>query len=121
MWHDQYSITHTVAFGKVAARSTSKIIEIGSSKRHWVDVKHIKYGKRLHVSKEKTKKQLMIYAKARLDKAKVHRNKLKNLSDACAAWGDEYEKLSLGIEEFGVYVDALNMPAVLKQYFLCCI
>ena len=57
VWHDQYSIPHTVVFGKVAVRETSKIIGMASSERHWGDVKHIKPGKCLHVCTDKTEKQ----------------------------------------------------------------
>ena len=61
----------------------------------------------------------MIYTNARLDKAKVHRDELKILNDACAAWGDQDENFNLGIETFGVDIDAFDIPAVLKHYFCC--
>ena len=119
VWHEKYSIPHTVVFGKVAVSSNLNIIWMGSSERHWGKMKHIKSGNHSHISTEKTEKQLMIYTKARLDKSKVRRNNLENLNDACAAWGDEDEKFNLGLEKFGVDIDALNMPAVPKRYFRC--
>ena len=57
----------------------------------------------------------MIYIKARIDKAKFHCNELKNLNDAYAAWGDRDEKCNIGIEKFGVDVDAFNMTAAPKS------
>ena len=44
--HEQYLVSHTVLFGKVSFRATSRIIGIGYAERHWGDVKHIKSGKR---------------------------------------------------------------------------
>ena len=61
----------------------------------------------------------MIYIKARLDKAKFHCSELENLNDAYAAWGDRDEKCNLGIEKFGVDVDAFNMTAAPKSYLRC--
>ena len=37
--YKQYSIPHTVVFGKVEVRATSRIIGMGSVERHWGDVK----------------------------------------------------------------------------------
>ena len=61
----------------------------------------------------------MIYTKARLNKSKVHRGELEKLNDTCAAWGDKDEKFNIRLENFGVDVDSLKMPAVLKRYFRC--
>ena len=67
----------------MAVRETSKIIGMGSAERHWGDLKHINYGKSLHISTDNTEKQSMIYTKARFDKAKVHHDELAKLNDAC--------------------------------------
>ena len=88
VWHEQYLIPHTVVFDKVEVRETSKIIWMGSANRHWDDMKHIKSVKSLHLSTENTEKQSMIYKKARIYKAKVHRDELEKLNDVCDAWGD---------------------------------
>ena len=85
VWHEQYSIPHTVVFGKVTVRETLKILGMESAERHWGDVKQIKSGKRLHLSTEKMENYLMIYTKARLDKAKVYCGELEKLNDVCAA------------------------------------
>ena len=63
----------------------------------------------------------MIYTNTRLKRANVHWGELAKLNDACAKWGDKYEKLNIGNEKFGVEVDALNMPAVPRHYFCLCI
>ena len=44
--NQKYSLPYTKDFGFVACRVTSKILEIGSAKRLWGDVKTIKTGKR---------------------------------------------------------------------------
>ena len=83
-------------------------------------MKHINFGKRSYVStekKEKTEKQLVIYTKSRLENARVCCDEFSKLNDLCAAWGDKYEKFNLGLEKFGVDVDALKIPAVPKRYF----
>ena len=54
--HEPYSIPHTVVFRKVSVRATLKIIGMVSAKRHWGYVKHIKSGKRSHISTNKTEK-----------------------------------------------------------------
>lgn len=43
-WHDKYSEPHTEVLGKVAMRTTSKLLGIGSAERAWGDVKHLKDG-----------------------------------------------------------------------------
>ena len=57
VWHEQYSIPHTVVFGKVTVSETSKIIVKGYAKRYWGDVKHIKSGKHSHISTDNTYNQ----------------------------------------------------------------
>ena len=44
---------------------------------------------------------------------------MEKLNDACAAWGDKYEKCNPGLEKNGPDVDALNMTAAPKRYFCC--
>ena len=88
VFHDHYLIPHTVVFGKTTVRETLKITGMGSAKRNWGYVKHINYGKRFHISTDNTEKKSMIYTKARLNKAKVHRGELEKMNDACADWGD---------------------------------
>ena len=103
----------------VESRATYNIIGVESSERNRGDAKHIKSVKRLHISTEKTEKQLMVYTKIRLEKAKFHRGDLEKLNDACAAWGDENKQFDFGLETFGVEVDDLNIPEVPKRYFCC--
>ena len=79
-------------------------------------MKHIKFVKHSHLSTENTEKQSMIYTKARIGRAKVHRDRLEKLNDACAAWGNKGKYFNLGPEIFVVDVDSLNMPATPKRY-----
>ena len=48
--------------------------------------------------------------------AKVYRYKLEKLNDACAAWRDKNEIFNLGLEKFGVDIDALKITAVSRRY-----
>ena len=51
--------------------------------------------------------------------AKVYRYKLEKLNDACAAWRDKNEIFNLGLEKFGVDIDALKIVDVSKRYLRC--
>ena len=82
-------------------------------------MKHIKSGNCSYISTENTEKQSEIYTRARIDRTKVYHSELVKLNDTCAAWEDEDENFNLGIENFGVDVDTLNMPSVPNFYFLC--
>ena len=104
----------------MSVRATSKSIGMGSSERHWGDVKHIKSGRRSQLYIENMENQSTIYAKARLDKAKFHCDKLEKSNDTCATWGDEDENFNLRIETLGVEVNALKMTSTPKSYFYCC-
>ena len=119
VWHEMYSLPYTEVLGFVACRTTSKILGMGSAERHWGDVKHLKSGKRSHLGAEKTEKQSMIYTKAKLDKAKVLRDEMDKIDSAVDAWGDEDEKFDLGLEKFGVDIEALKPPPVPKRLFRC--
>ena len=102
----------------MSVRATSNIIGVGSFERHWVDVKHIKYGKCLHIFTKKREKQSMVYTKVRLNKEEFHRDELTKLNDVFTAWGDKDKRFNLWIERFCIDVDALKIPSIPKQYFI---
>jgi len=64
-WHEKYSRPHTSVFGYVASRCTSYALGIGRSERSWGDIKHIKTGKRSHMSATATEKRSILYTTAR--------------------------------------------------------
>jgi hypothetical protein len=74
LWHDKYSSEHCKVLGFGACRSTSKRIGIGSAERSWGDVKHLKSGKRSHLSGRTTEQQAILYSTARITDARIAHN-----------------------------------------------
>jgi len=56
IWHELYSLPYYKILGLVACRTTSKITGIGPGERAWGDVKYLKPGKCVALSRAKTKK-----------------------------------------------------------------
>ena len=101
MWHKKYSLDVIKYLGKLACRVTSKIMGIGSAERSWGDVKHIKTGKRSHLSPEVTKMQATLYGARCCAEANIrHENMLKATSgELTDAWGDMDDFYELGLTE----------------------
>jgi hypothetical protein len=101
LWHKLYSIPFTEVFGAVACRVCSKILGIGSAERSWGAVKHLKSGKRSHMSSAKTRMQATVFGAASIDRAR---------SEAAAAeqnglmqeavWTDADLAFDLGLENW---------------------
>ena len=68
-WHKINSLCETKVLGKFACRVVSKIIGIGNAERCWGDVKHLKDGKRSHMSSKSISMQATIYGSACAEKA----------------------------------------------------
>jgi hypothetical protein len=60
MWHIKESLCFTKEFGRLACRVTSNILGIATAERSWGDVKHLKTGKRAHLSDDRVMKQATI-------------------------------------------------------------
>ena len=60
LWHEMYSLHHTMVLGIVACRATSKPLGIGAAERAWKDVKFLKSGNSAHLSAERTEKQSIL-------------------------------------------------------------
>ena len=73
LWHKNYSVKCTKVLGRLACRVTSKIIGIGSAERNWGDVKHLKSGKRSHISAKTLEKQATIYGRSCVEIARISR------------------------------------------------
>jgi hypothetical protein len=70
VWHKLNSFPHTEVFGKVACRVCSKALGCGGAERSWAYVKHLKNGKRSHLSAEKSERQATVYGAACMEKAR---------------------------------------------------
>ena len=90
-WHEKYSLPHTKILGYVACRVCSKCLGIGSAERSWGDTKHIKSGKRSHMSAESVEKRTILYGTARVTEARMKQPALER-DDATgpkAMFGDD--------------------------------
>ena len=76
-WHLKYSRHHTKVFGWVACRVTSKVTGSGAAERGWGDTKHIKSGKRSHLSSDKVRKQSTLYTASNINRARIMRQELE--------------------------------------------
>ena len=78
-WHEMYSLHHTMVFGFVACRLSSKVLGIGAAERSWGDVKHIKSGKRSHLGAESTEKRAVLYTTVRINEARMKREAMEKV------------------------------------------
>lgn len=102
LWHQKNSLRYTTILGKLACRTTSKILGIGSAERAWGDVKHLKTNKRSHLSAERMKKQATIYGSHCVEMAHIARsNQHVDNAKPCKFWTDEDMD-----KEFDIFVKA---------------
>jgi hypothetical protein len=71
VWHKIYSVPFTTVFGRVACRVCSKPLGCGLAERNWGALKHLKTGKRSHLSGDKAQKQATIFGAACIDRARA--------------------------------------------------
>ena len=90
-WHEKYSCPHTSVLGYVASRCTSYALGIEPSERSWGDVKHIKTGKRSHMSAAATEKRSILYTTARVTESRIRRSAHEQLGSegTNAVFGDD--------------------------------
>lgn len=119
VWHDLYSTPYYKELGHIACRTTSKLLGIGSAERSWGDVKHLKTGKRSHLSGSKIEKQAILYSTARITEARIKRAAMEGIeaSPHDAMWGDDDLKFDLQLESFGVDTSQLKQPAVQRIFY----
>jgi hypothetical protein len=112
LWHDKYSLNCTEVLGHVAVRTTSKVLGIGPAERAWGDVKHLKDGKRSHLSADATEKQSVLYTTARITEARITRHHFEALDyqGPSAMWGEDDVNFDLQLESFGIDSAALAAP-----------
>ena len=91
LWHEKYSLPYTDVLGVMACRYTSKQAGIGPCERAWGDVKHMKSGKRSHLSGDAVEKQSVLYTTSRISEARVRREEMERIDapGPNAMWGDD--------------------------------
>ena len=61
----------TKVFGQVACRVCSKPLGCGNAERNWGALKHLKNGKRAHLSADKAQKQATVFGAASIDRSRA--------------------------------------------------
>ena len=120
-WHDKYSRNFTEVFGYIGCRTTSSITGGGGAERSWADCKELKSGKRSKIGSDKLMKQAALYTSSNLRRARIKRAELEktDCTSKEARWGDEDEHFDLGLEKWGVDIDALKQAAVPRRLLRC--
>ena len=71
--YNKYYLTYTTVLIIVACGVTSKLAAIGSAKRYWGNVKHLKFNKYEYFSAESVKMQAFIYTDEKCEEARINR------------------------------------------------
>ena len=110
LWHEKYSDPYTEVVGPVGMKSTSKRGGIGPCERAWGGIKHIKSGKRKHLSAKTTEMQGIIYCTARIDESRIRASEADAIlpSSASLMWTDDDINFDLQLENFGVDTTVLR-------------
>ena len=111
-WHQLHSLDCTKYLGRFACRVLSKIVGIGSAERNWKTVKHLKTGKRSHLTPERVKKAATVYANATVQEARAidpH-----DPQSNTAMWDDDDLD-----EKFDCFLEGNQTGAEQKRTFRC--
>jgi hypothetical protein len=73
LWHKMYTVPEYSVFRHVACRVTSKPLGCGGAERTWGAFKHLKNGKRSHMSAERSERQTTVYAASCIEKGRALR------------------------------------------------
>lgn len=98
VWHKKNTLRFYPTLGKVACIVCSKILGIGSAERSWGDVKHLKTGKRSHLSAASIQMQATLFGAHCTEKAAIKREILDR--DVNCFW-DEDDFDHLGLAKYG--------------------
>jgi hypothetical protein len=117
LWHKIYSVPYHPVFGKVACRVCSKPLGCGQAERNWGALKHLKTGKRSHLSSDKAEKQATIYGAACIDKKRAMDNAGDGGGNAGSSWTDADMAFDMGLENWVGAPENLPVPVVPKRLF----
>jgi hypothetical protein len=110
VWHGKYSEPHTKYLGWFGMRWGGKYTGIGNCERAWGHLKHLKNGKRKHLSARAVEMQSIIYTTARINEARIRELEFENhvSGDASRMWSDDDINFDLQLENFGVDTTVLR-------------
>lgn len=112
LWHKLYSIPFTKVFGLVACRVCSKPLGCGNAERNWGTFKHLKTGKRSHLSGDKAQKQATVFGAASMEKARaIQAAEEANGMVVESRWSDADICFELGLENWNL-AGAIAIPKV---------
>jgi hypothetical protein len=106
IWHKKNSMPYTTILGKFACRVCSKIVGMGSAKRAWGDVKHLKTDKRCSLRINSLKKQSTIFGASCMEAAQLDRQRKtqNNTGHTYKFWDEddflkEFDMLTVEVDE----------------------
>lgn len=117
LWHKLYSLKFTEVFGKVACRACSKPLGCGQAERNWGALKHLKTGKRSHLSSDKVEKQATVYGAACIDRMRTKAAFEERNGVVISRWSDADMTLDMGLENWGGNPADVPVPIVAKRIF----
>lgn len=91
-------------------RWSSKYTGIGNCERQWGHLKHLKTGKRSHLSARAVEMQSIIYSTARINEARIRELEFENnvTGEASRMWSDDDINFDLMLENFGADTTVLR-------------
>jgi hypothetical protein len=118
LWHKLYSVPFTKVFGKVACRVCSKPLGCGLAERNWGALKHLKTGKRSHLSGDKAQKQATVFGAACMERSKIMQaaEESNGVVQECR-WTDADIAFELGLERWDGGPGNVPTPEVPKRLF----
>ena len=113
LWHKMYSVPFTKVFGRVACRVCSKPLGCGLAERTWGSFKHLKSGKRSHLSGDKSQKQATIFGSACIDRARALETAEESQGQVVETrWTDADIAFQMGLEDWEVA--PRNVPVFIR-------
>jgi hypothetical protein len=118
LWHKLYSFKFTKVLGRVACRVCSKPLGCGQAERNWGALKHLKTGKRSHLSSEKAEKQATIYGSACIEKMRAKEEVKERFGVVTSHCVDaDMAALEMGLENWEGNPGSVPAPTVPKRLF----
>jgi hypothetical protein len=113
LWHKLYSLKFTEVFGKVACRVCSKPLGCGQAERNWGALKHVKSGKRSHMSSDKAERLATVFGAACIDRMRA----MEASEEVEFHWTDADFEVDLGLENWEDAPGNVPVPVAPKRIF----